>query len=76
MFHMLMQHLGEQTTSNMFQHLGPVLTTCGTTFRPAGLAVDVTARQTAKRLRDYANEHIDRAAFLSTLYNLHDPCSL
>ena len=35
MFHMLKQHLGEQTTSNMFQHLGLLKTTCGTTFRAA-----------------------------------------
>ena len=40
MFHMLKQHLGEQTTSNMFQHLGLLKTTCGTTFT-VGLRVPV-----------------------------------
>ena len=54
----------------LMQHLGPVLTTYGTTFRPAGLAVDVTARQTAKRLRDYANEHIYRP-LRARLFLLH-----
>ena len=29
MFHMLKQHLGRQTTSNMFQHLGRLKTTYG-----------------------------------------------
>ena len=50
MFHMLKQHLGEQTTSNMFQHLGLVVTTCGTTFRgPLGVAADERAERDVER---------------------------
>ena len=50
---MLKQHLGEQTTSNMFQHLGLQKTTCETTFRPAA---HVTARANADGM--YTASHV------------------